>query len=1246
MKYSDIINFNPIETVIQLKDSNNDAKAKNLVESYVMSDEMAEKFNDGILEELQFDEVVDNKGVLIVGNYGTGKSHLMSLISSIVNKEENHKYLGNKRFADYSKKVAGKFEVLRIEIGSVSNSLRNIITVELEKDLKKRGIIFKFPKADEITNNKEALMEMMYKFEEKYPDKGYLLVVDELLDYLRTRKEQELILDLNFLREVGEFIKDSRFRLICGIQEQLFDNPTFSFVANSLNRVKDRFEQVIIRKEDTAYVVAERILGKTSEQKAIVREHLGPYHKLYSGMSERIDEYVDLYPIHPAYIDIFNKVSIAENREVLRTISLTVEGLLDQNIPEEAPGVISFDSYWTFIKDNYARKSEFEVKEVMEKSAVLEDKIKKTFPKAKQIYKDIALQIIYALSVHRLTTSGIDVRIGLTAENLKDDLCLFMENMPEIDADFLLATVQTSVSEVINLVSGQFIEFNKDNGQYFLDLKKDIDYDAKIQQKVGMMSADDFNRYFNKIIYNALDWDAEQYVTNFDIYEYTLNWESRNVYREGYLFMGLPSERSTAQPPRDFYIYILPPYLEKFEVESIKNDEVFFRFQNDEYFYENLSLFAAAIEMRQDAAEQNTKGIYGRKVESYRKKLQKWLNENKNTCFLLIDGASKKTLIEATAGKSRLLSDFKRSLDLASSIALEGTFQAKYPDFPKFKNKITIENRADTLARTIKSFAGKFPKDVLEYLDSFYLVKNNQIDVSSSKYAMEIVKLMKDLPKQGVLNRSDLIEEVYDISLVKKFNIDLGYFAPVLLALVYSGHITITLNDNRKLSASNIEITAKLGNSDMLDFKYLSKPKDTAIEEINKLLEILKLPIGLASNPKELEKGLDNRILPETSKWARKAISIKRLINENFTLWGEPLIQQHFLVNYENDISLVVDEFGGFASKYNTIAKFNNLNLSIEQIEKIGKGIEVIEIINDYEKLKNSCGSLVNYILNIEILDLPSELIEKISIAKENFREQRDSLKDEKDIDDVIWKITSNLKEIKKEYIDFYIKKHQKLRLNYNSAVKLNELKNSNKITSMNRLKNIENVFSIGQLNALEKTMTDLKVCYELEVKELESSPICRHCKLKNFSGDIDYNDKIEGLEEEIDDIFFQWEQLLIQYVEDPVVLENMDLLSKSEKEIVEGFMKHKKLPENVEPNFIKSFNLLFSELNKVTIKLDDLTKELLKIGPTTVENLKNRISEFIDNKIEDMDPKNLRIILKDEDSLYNYVIKEEGHND
>ena len=73
---------------------------------------------------------------------------------------------------------------------------------------------------------------MMAAFAEKYGDeRGYLVVVDELLDYLRTRKDNELMADLNFMRELGEIIKSSRFRFISGVQEALFDNSAFRQVS-------------------------------------------------------------------------------------------------------------------------------------------------------------------------------------------------------------------------------------------------------------------------------------------------------------------------------------------------------------------------------------------------------------------------------------------------------------------------------------------------------------------------------------------------------------------------------------------------------------------------------------------------------------------------------------------------------------------------------------------------------------------------------------------------------------------------------------------------------------------------------------------------------------------------------------------------------------------------------------------------------------------------------------------------------
>jgi DNA replication protein DnaC len=53
-----------------------------------MSDKMAEDMQAPVIDQLQMDEVVDNHGILIVGNYGTGKSHLMSVISACANDAE------------------------------------------------------------------------------------------------------------------------------------------------------------------------------------------------------------------------------------------------------------------------------------------------------------------------------------------------------------------------------------------------------------------------------------------------------------------------------------------------------------------------------------------------------------------------------------------------------------------------------------------------------------------------------------------------------------------------------------------------------------------------------------------------------------------------------------------------------------------------------------------------------------------------------------------------------------------------------------------------------------------------------------------------------------------------------------------------------------------------------------------------------------------------------------------------------
>lgn len=1224
MKYSDLINFNPIESIIQINEADDKAKAISLTKSYVMSDDMAEKLERGLINELQLDEVVDNKGVLLVGNYGTGKSHLMSVVSAVAVDNENLKFLQNKKFAKKMERIAGKFEVLRIEIGSTTMTLRSIILTKVEQDFKKRGLSFSFPKDGEIINNKEVLDNMMETFLGKYPDKGYLIVVDEFLDYLGGRKEQEIKLDLGFMRELGEIVKRSRLRVIFGMQEKLFDNPSFSFVSMTLNRVKDRFEQVIIRKEDTAYVVSERILKKTPEQKARIRDHLQKFCSLYTNMSEQLEEYVDLFPIHPAYIDVFNKIYIIENRHILKNISEIIRNMLEDSVTNDAPGIISFDSYWTFIKENYGYRTDANIKEVIEKSGQLEDIVNRSFPK--KVYKSLAIQMIYALSVHRLTTGDISIRSGLTSENLRDDLCLFLNGMPEIDSEFLQSIIQQVMKDTMTTVSGQFIEHNDENGQYFLDLKKDIDYDEKITQKASVLDDNSLNRYFFDVAYYCLEWDQMEKVDNFKIYEHTLNWDTHNIFRRGYLFMGIPDNRSTAQPPEDYYLYILPPYGNEAYRDEKRDDEVFFAFKQNEDFKNDLKLYAAALSMKELAEEKN-KETYQNKANTYKKKLTRYLSENKNTCFEVIYKGIKKQLIEVLKGKYNKDFTFKETIDAAASICLDSFFSTKYSNMPLFKTKITIKNQADTIRAGIDHFAGRTNQQSKALLESFNLFDGDKINVTKSKYAAHFINLLSKLTSNGVINFNDIYEENFNEHLDKQFAISYALLPIVLIALVHSGNAIIALKNGTTLTASNLDVLPKTSAADIFEFKYISKPKDIALSELIRLFEIMDIPKGKINNPNEREKGLDE-LLEKASALATRAAQLSTRFNDEFELWGEHLIAEHILNEYKKSIIHVVDEFSNFGNKYNTVAKLNNFRLSMDQVETLGKDIEVLEIVEEYDKFKIACITNVGYIMNLELMELGTDFKSKIEIAKAKIRKVRDTIVSDKNGESAAINANQELSIVKKEFIDIYFAEHQKKRLGVKDGQRKGEIISSLKLTNLKRLKVIE-ILSTAKLVDIETKLARLKVCYELTPAMLKSSHICPKCGFMIGESSTSVLGQLDSIEDTMDNLINEWTKTLLNTISDPLVLTQKDYLKQEQKKTIDSFLQSKELPDTVDNFFIASINALLQGFEPVVIDTEIFMHKIDEIGPCDIDTFKNKLMDIIANYTKGKDKEKLRIVVK-----------------
>ena len=1225
MKYSELISFKPIESTIQLLDANQELKARELVETYVMSDTMADQLKMRLIDQLQMDEVIDNKGVLVVGNYGTGKSHLMSAISAVANDADNLPYLQNHGFAKAMEPIAGKFEVLRIEIGGVTMPLTDIICGYIEDDFKARGISFQMPDFNTVRDPKQLIRDIMKAFASKYGDKGYLIVVDEFFSYLSSRDERQIVLDLEFLRALGEMCSKSRMRVIFGVQEKIFDNPRFSFVSESLRRVGDRFSQVIITKEATSYVVSERILKKTPKQKALIREHLEQFSSLYGGMSSRMDEFVDMFPIHPAYIDVLNKAYLIENRHILKNISVCIRGIFDREVPTDAPGIKSFDDYWPVIKSDGMLRSDPTVSRVLQASGQLEDIIKRAFPKPH--YKPVAMQIIYALSVHRLTTSGLDVQTGLTAEGLEDDLCLYLP-LPEQDSDFLLGIVNTILRDIMTTVSGQFIIHNDANNQYYIDVNKVVDYDEKIKQKADVVAQGDLNRYFYGIVYGCLEWSAKQYVTNFEIYEYDLNWDSRNMFREGYLFMGLPKERSTAQPERDFYLHIMPPYGGNGGAQNLQ-DEVYFYFKANDVFTEDLRFYAAASELA-SISEGKERDAYSTKAQQAKSKLVRTLSANASTMFDVGYKGNRKKLIETLSGRYNRDATFKDVIDLAAAICLDGYFCEKYPAFPRMRIKITRQNMADCLTNAYAQIAGRNTQQGRSMLMSFDLLDSDgKLKPERSQYAQHYIDLLNKLPQQGVINFSDLFDDIPGRgSFDKRFGYNNAFATIVLLSLVYSGHAVMRTN-KQTISASNLDVVPKTGTFELIQFKTISKPADLPLAELRRLFEVMDLNPGLLNSPGTREKAVAE-LLAKAKELSQNAAVSERKLGDGFVLWDESLANAQEAKTLREACVAIKDEFSNYGVKYNTPAKLNNFKHTVEEIDELADQLDLALIVPEYLTFQSECSQAVAYLQGIEYAAIGQSLKTALNEAKDVFRRERDSIYDGASGETAAQTVITALGKVKSDYIDYYLTAHKKKRLGVSEARRRQDLQDSGTVANLRKLAKLS-ILSKAKFDAIDNALAGLTVCYQLSPTDLKAASTCPYCHYRLDDADQNVDGLLDDIEEQIESLTNEWTTTLLNTIDDPIVLGEKRYLEDAQQRMIDVFVESGKLPTRVNDKFIEAIEALLKGFEPVYIEGGDLVQELAKLGPSTAADFKKKLDSIIAGYVAGKDPENLRIIVRSE---------------
>ena len=953
MRYEELIRFDPIETVVQLRDADDTAAARHLVNSYVVSDDMAEKLSVLVFPQLQYDTPADNKGILIVGNYGTGKSHLMSLISAIAEHVELASELCNSRAVQEAKAVAGKFKVVRIEIGATTMSLRDIVLGELEERLDGLDVSFAFPSAAEVSGSKRAFEEMMAAFHHAYPDHGLLLVVDELLDYLRSRKDQELILDLNFLREIGEVCKDLRFRFIAGVQEAIFDSPRFAFVADSIRRVKDRFEQVLIARRDVKFVVAQRLLRKTGEQQVRIREYLTPFAHFYGNMNERMDEYVDLFPVHPDYIDTFERVTVVEKREILRTLSLAMKDLLGRDLPTDYPGLIAYDGYWSTLRADPSFRVVADIKAVIDCSQVLESRIDQAF--TRPAYKPMAMRVIHALSVHRLTTGDIHASLGATAEELRDGLCLYQPGIEDLGgdpADDLLSQVETVLREIHKTVSGQFISSNPDNRQYYLDLKKIDDFDALIEKRAESLDATRLDRYYYDALRRVMECTDRTYVTGYHIWEHELEWRARKAARRGYLFFGAPNERSTAAPPRDFYLYFIQPHEPPRFKDEKAADEVFFHLTGgDDRLRNVLRGYAASVDLASTSSG-HAKATYDSKASGFLRDLVNWLQEYMGSAFEVGYQGRRKALLEWAKGHSlRELSgtspaeriNFRDQINAVAGICLETHFADQAPDYPSFSVLITSFNRAQAAQDALRWITGTTKtRQATAILDALDLLDGDKLDPYRSRYANNILDQVRKKGHGQVVNRPELIQELLGVEYLapQTLRLEPEWVVVLLAALVYSGDLVLAV-PGRKFDATDLTALAALPLDELVRFKHIERPREWNLPALKALFHLLGLSPGMATLVTQGEEDPVRELQKAIGRTVERLVIAQRAVQDRIPFWGKGLIEEEAA----KDLSATLERTKSFLESlqaYTSPGRLKNFRHDAMEVSGHANGLECL----------------------------------------------------------------------------------------------------------------------------------------------------------------------------------------------------------------------------------------------------------------------------------------------------------------
>ncbi len=1221
MKYRDLIQFDPIDEIIKFDKLNNDDYRAKLVKNFVCSNLYETHIIPQICAKLDLNATTETKGIQIVGNYGTGKSHLMSLFSIIAENADYLPLLQSQKASEWLKTIAGKYKVHRFELGN-NQELWDIVCYQIDKALVAWGVDYSISDDNSPAPYSDKIQLMMDAFEEVHSDKGFMLVIDEMLSYLKGRSEpSKLNRDLAVLQALGQMSDRTHFRMVFGVQELIYRSPEFQFAKDMLGRVNERYVDLTIQKEDVQFIVQQRLLQKNEHQKAQIRQHLSQFTVMFPHMNNNLDSYINLFPVHPSYFENFSLIRIGKSqREVLKTLSRKFASIMEDEVPASEPGLICYDSYWQDMLGNVDLKADPDVSKVSDIATLIDQKIEDNFTKGLAPKKKLAHRIVAAASI-KMLQADLSHANGVTADSLANDLChidITCENYDEL-VDLAFTRVLDSI---VQATIGQY--FEKGENEYHLRIEGGVNYEQKVKDYTLQMSPEQKDEYFFKFLAEVLPVEGETYRTGFNIWPHCIEWQTHKCHCAGYIFMGNPASRSTTHPQQHFYIYFMPIFNAAAKAHGTETDSVYFiQDELSEEFKQKVTFYGSALS-QEGSASSDEKPRYKQLRDKYFKEARDLFNDQflGNTQVEYMGEVHPLRVMQGAQGDSKI--------DIVSNVTsyiMEAQFEAENPCYPKFTallQPLTKDNRENMLRSARSKIANPttMNRNGEAILMGLGLWEDGHLSTEHSQYARSLKQKLQD--KGGkVVNRDEILEVFYADTheyISSDFHIEADLQMLVMGTMAALGEIEIVLNGGSRLNASCIANINNLAPHDCYTFLNICPPKGINIPLIRELM-IGFLGVDRTSELDTPNSSVFADFISKAKQMEERVVALQHRIHGGY----------HFAGNIEiisdedaRQLNIEFDRLKGIANqiqRYNSKAKMRNIEWSVELIHtamtdtkrKLERTEQMLKEVKEFESYISYLRTAIS---NINEPMLRSDIYGAIERVKEVVGKDESTRKAYK----------AELDTLKNRYADWYMGEYVKAHVCEMDYSKAQALKNGEDY-AVCEIVSGASFINPSRYELWKQQLNRLKLANPQVTKQaILSMPT----SVDSFNPTVQRTalPDVGQLKDELKDIYDEYLQQFHEALDDPTTSRNRDMLTADEKSLVEHFESGQfTLSRQIARPLMEAIIKLLHNFTKIEITHDDMLRVFSR--PMTKQQAIDALAQYIEEKSQGHRPDDIRIIIK-----------------